>query len=70
VRIAGPSALTGAVLAEWLATGNGLGYLMLESNMEAQFSMLWASAVAVTLVSIFLYTAVGVIERGVIRRFT
>lgn len=69
VRIAGPSALTGAVLAEWLATGKGLGYLMLVSDTEAQFSMLWTSAVVVTLVSILLYTAAGITERGVKRRF-
>ncbi len=31
-RIAAPLALVGALLAEWLATGQGLGYLMLTSS--------------------------------------
>ena len=35
-RIAAPLALVGALLAEWLATGKGLGYLMLQSRLDVR----------------------------------
>jgi sulfonate transport system permease protein len=68
-RIAAPGALTGAVLAEWLATGRGLGFLMLESGVQAEYAMMWAGVVAVTLVSVIVYSLVSVVEGPVIRRF-
>ena len=36
LRIAAPLALVGALLAEWLATGHGLGYLMLQSSIAVE----------------------------------
>ena len=36
LRIAAPLALIGALLAEWLATGKGLGYLMLQRGLDVQ----------------------------------
>lgn len=68
-RIAAPGALLGAVLAEWLATGKGLGYLMLQSSSESNFDMLWAGVVLITVVSAAVYAVVSVIEIPVMRRF-
>jgi ABC-type nitrate/sulfonate/bicarbonate transport system permease component len=67
-RIAAPGALLGAILAEWLATGQGLGDLMVTSSSTANYSMLWAGVVAITTVSILLYNAVSAIERPVVAR--
>ncbi len=67
-RIAAPGALLGAILAEWLATGQGLGDLMVTSSSTADYSMLWAAVVTITTVSILLYNAVGTIERPVVAR--
>jgi ABC-type nitrate/sulfonate/bicarbonate transport system permease component len=67
-RIAAPGALLGAILAEWLATGQGLGDLMVTSSSTANYSMLWAAVVAITTVSILLYNAVSAIERPVVAR--
>jgi ABC-type nitrate/sulfonate/bicarbonate transport system permease component len=68
-RIAAPGALLGAILAEWLATGQGLGDLMVTSSSTSNYSMLWAAVVLITAVSILVYNLVSVIERPVVARF-
>jgi ABC-type nitrate/sulfonate/bicarbonate transport system permease component len=67
-RIAAPGALLGAILAEWLSTGQGLGNLMVTSSSTANYSMLWSAVVAITAVSVLIYNAVSAIERPVLGR--
>lgn len=67
-RIAAPGALLGAILAEWLATGHGLGDLMVQSSSTANYSMLWAAVVLITAVSILIYNIVSAVERPVVAR--
>jgi ABC-type nitrate/sulfonate/bicarbonate transport system permease component len=69
LRIAAPLALTGALLAEWLATGKGLGYVILTSVSFSQYDLLWAGVVLVTLYSTVLYHLIGFVEHLVMRRF-
>ncbi len=68
-RIAAPGALLGAVLAEWLSTGKGLGFYMLESSTESQYNALWSGVATITVVSVAIYALVGVLELPVLRRF-
>jgi ABC-type nitrate/sulfonate/bicarbonate transport system permease component len=70
LRIAAPLALIGALLAEWLATGRGLGYLMLQSETLSNYNLLWAATVLVTAYSVFLYTAISGVEKRVLVRFS
>lgn len=67
-KIAAPGAIVGATLAEWLATGNGLGNLMLVSSSDSQWSTLWTSVALLTLCSMLVYNAVAAIERPVLAR--
>lgn len=69
LRIAAPLALVGALLAEWLATGDGLGYRILQASALSDYNGLWARVVLVTLYSVLLYKGIGVIERHVLARF-
>jgi ABC-type nitrate/sulfonate/bicarbonate transport system permease component len=69
LRVAAPLALIGALLAEWLATGDGLGYTLLRASSLFDYNGLWARVVLVTVYSILLYKLVGVIERLVMDRF-
>jgi ABC-type nitrate/sulfonate/bicarbonate transport system permease component len=69
LRIAAPLALVGALLAEWLATGKGLGSLMLLSSPAGNYNMLWTAAVLITAFSMVLYTTISGIERLVLARF-
>jgi sulfonate transport system permease protein len=62
-RVAVPSAMFGAIVAEWLATGNGLGYLMITAASGAGgYSQLWASVAVTTVFTMAWYAAVGVLE--------
>jgi ABC-type nitrate/sulfonate/bicarbonate transport system permease component len=69
LRVASPLALIGALLAEWLATGDGLGYTILRASSLFDYTALWARVALVTLYSILLYKLVGVAERVVMNRF-
>jgi len=69
LRIAAPLALVGALLAEWLATGQGIGYRILQVGGLSDYSGLWSRVVLVTLYSFALYRLIGGVERIVLRRF-
>jgi ABC-type nitrate/sulfonate/bicarbonate transport system permease component len=68
VRISVPGALTGALLAEWLATGDGIGSAIQTASSQVQFSLVWSSVVVVTGVSLVLYNVVQIIETLVLAR--
>ena len=67
-RVSIPGALTGALLAEWFATGDGIGYGIFQAIANTQYDRLWASVLVVTLASLLLYSVIGVVERVVARR--
>jgi ABC-type nitrate/sulfonate/bicarbonate transport system permease component len=69
LRIAAPLALIGALLAEWLATGQGLGSEMTRAISLFNNDKLWASVFLVTAYSVALYTLIGAVERLVLARF-
>jgi ABC-type nitrate/sulfonate/bicarbonate transport system permease component len=66
-KIALPAAIGGALLAEWLATGQGLGSLMLRASASSQFTVVWAGAAVIVAASIACYALVGAIESRVAR---
>jgi sulfonate transport system permease protein len=67
-RIAAPAAIGGATLAEWLATGKGLGNVLVVSFSASDFNTLWSGAVLIVAVSAGLYSIIGTIERFVLAR--
>jgi ABC-type nitrate/sulfonate/bicarbonate transport system permease component len=68
-RISVPGALIGALIGEWLGSGEGLGSSLIKAIPRYQYNELWASVAVVTIVSILLYAAVGVLESLVLTRF-
>ena len=68
-RISVLGSILGAIVAEWLATGRGLGYLMITARAQFQFTMLWAAGILVTVVSVVLYGALTWVEAPVLRRY-
>lgn len=68
-RIAIPGALAGATLAEWLATGQGLGAMLVQDYAASRFGGLWAESVIIVSVSVLLYALLGAIERPIAARF-
>ncbi len=69
LRVAAPLALIGALLAEWLATGKGLGYLMLQAVSMFQTDRLWTAVAIVTLASVILYNIISAIEKSVLAKY-
>ncbi|HEY3878119.1 MAG TPA: ABC transporter permease subunit [Trebonia sp.] len=69
-RIAAPGAVVGAMLAEWLATGQGLGYGMLQDANSFNYVDIWASAALLTGVSVMLYNLIAIAESAVLARFS
>jgi len=62
IRVSVPGAITGALLSEYLSTGDGIGRAAATYSSQAKFPDLWASVVVVTAVSLLLYTAVQLFE--------
>jgi ABC-type nitrate/sulfonate/bicarbonate transport system permease component len=69
IRVAAPLALVGALLAEWLATGKGLGYLMLAAVTTFELDRMWTGVTIVTVASIVLYTLVSTVEQLTLARY-
>ncbi len=68
IRLSLPAALVGALLAEWLATGDGLGYRMQRDITSFRSADLWSAVVLVTLCSLTLYTLAGLVEQAMLSR--
>lgn len=69
-RIAVPGAVIGAMLAEWLATGQGMGYGMLQDANSFNYVDIWASVALLTGVSVLLYNVIAIAESAVLARFS
>lgn len=68
-RISVPASIIGALIAEWLATGKGIGADILRAIGGFRYDEVWADIVVVTAVSIVTYAIVGVVESLVLARF-
>ena len=69
LRIAAPLALVGALLAEWLSTGHGLGYLMLQAGSLSNYNLLWSATALVTIYSIVIYSIIAAIEKVALTKY-
>ena len=69
-RVAVTTSVVGALLAEWLATGEGLGGQMLRDANEFEFARLWSSVAVLTITCIVVYQIVSVVEAAVTARMS
>lgn len=67
-RLAAPRALLGVMIAEYLATGTGLGNLLNESRGRLEYGMIWTVAAVAVLVAVSITMLVQVAERAVEHR--
>lgn len=68
-RLAAPRAFLGVMIAEWLATGTGIGNLLNESRGMMDFGMIWSVAVVAIVIAVALNGAVVAIEKFALRRY-
>lgn len=67
-RLGVPGALVGSLMAEWLATGEGIGAALLKAMGGFRYLEMWSSVAVVTAVSILAYALVGIVESVVLAR--
>lgn len=67
-RVSVPGAVTGALLAEWLSTGLGIGGSIQKFSAAAKFDDLWASVAIITAITLLLYNLVQLLENVVLAR--
>lgn len=68
-RLTAPAALLGVMIAEWLATGYGLGGLLNMARGELDYGMIWAVAFIAVTVSVGFYQLVRFIEGNLLARY-
>lgn len=68
-RLTVPRALLGVMIAEWLATGMGLGNLLNQSRGYLDYGMIWTVSSVSVCVSVAFYYAVLAVERRVLTRY-
>jgi|GEM_PF-1025156 ABC-type nitrate/sulfonate/bicarbonate transport system, permease component len=69
MRLSVPLAVTGAMIGEWLATGEGLGGSIARAAGTFDFNQMWASAVVIATFTMTMYLVVSIVETLVVRRF-
>lgn len=67
-RIAVPTSLLGATVAEWLATGDGIGNLMTVAANTARYDVLWVCVTVLTVAAVVGYGIVSAVESAVLAR--
>lgn len=63
LKVGAALAATAAVVAEFVASDKGLGYLLLQYNGQLETPMVFATVVLLSLIGLAVYFAVEVIER-------
>lgn len=68
IRMTAPRALLGVMIAEWLATGRGLGNLLNQSRGYLDYAMIWTVAAVAVILSAAFYQIALAVERRVLAR--
>lgn len=66
LRVAGASAILGAMLSEWITGSRGLGNLILESGEMRETALLWCAVLTAVAISLIVFGATSAGERRVL----
>jgi len=69
MRLAAPTSLIGALLAEYLATGQGIGDILATSQTSYNYAEIWASVALIGIAGLLLYAVVSMLEIPILARF-
>ncbi len=67
LRVAGTSAILGAMLSEWITGSRGLGNLILESGEMRETELLWAAVLVSVTVALIVFWTTSAAERRVLQ---
>jgi NitT/TauT family transport system permease protein len=63
LRVTAPASIIGAMVAEFIASDAGLGFLILQSYSSYRFDLMWEAVILTTLSGVLVFTIVGWLER-------
>ncbi|PFG45112.1 NitT/TauT family transport system permease protein [Georgenia soli] len=66
LRITATSAVIGAIVAEWVGSQAGLGYLIIQTTFNYQVPLLYATMILSSLYALLLFGLVGLVEKRVV----
>jgi NitT/TauT family transport system permease protein len=67
LKIAAPTAVIGAVIAEWIGAQTGLGYLIIQETQDFLTPLLYATMVVLSVFALLMVALVELAERRVVR---
>ena len=67
LRVAGTSAILGAMLSEWITGSKGLGNLILESGEMRETELLWAAVLTSVVVALAVFWSTSASEKRLLR---
>ena len=62
-QIGAAAAILGAMIAEWVTSGEGLGYLILQSGVQFEVPLMWAGVVVAALLALAAFAVTGFLAR-------
>lgn len=66
LKVAATSSVLGAIIAEWIGSNQGLGYLIITSTYKFEAAELYATMVLSSLMAIVFYVLTDLVERVVV----
>jgi ABC-type nitrate/sulfonate/bicarbonate transport system permease component len=67
LRVAGSSAILGAMLSEWITGTKGLGKLILDSGEMRETELLWAAVLTSIVIALAVFWSTSAIEKRLLR---
>lgn len=62
-QIGAAACILGAMIAEWVTSGEGLGYLILQSGVQFEVPLMWAGVVVAALLALTAFAFTGFLAR-------
>jgi NitT/TauT family transport system permease protein len=65
--VASTSSVLGAIVAEWIGSNKGLGYLIVLTTFDFRTALLYASMVIASAIALAFFLLISILEWAVVR---
>lgn len=66
LQVGAATCILAAMVAEWVTTGTGLGYLILQAGVQFDVGLMWAGVLVAAVLALAVFALTGMIARRVI----
>jgi len=66
LKIAATSSVIGAIVAEWVGSQQGLGYLIIQATYNFRVPLLWATMIVASIFATLFFAVIGIAEKLVV----